>query len=56
MINNILDKVKKLPRTLSHNQRKEQPNEKIIRLVSTYGQNQLICQLAKTVTTVKTVV
>ena len=27
MINNILEKVKELPRTLTHNQRNEQPNE-----------------------------
>lgn len=50
MIVNILDKVKELPRTLTYNQQKEQPNDKTVRCISTHGQNQLLCQLTKTVT------
>ena len=50
MINNILEKVKELPRTLTHNQQTEQTNEKVVRLISTYGQNHLLHQLEKTIT------
>ena len=39
MIENILEKVKDLPRTLTHNKQDEQPNQKVVNSISTYGQN-----------------
>ena len=50
MIENILKKVKDLPRILTQNKQNEQPNQKEVKIISTYGQNQLLNQLEKVIT------
>ena len=49
MVTNIFEKVKKLPRTLGKNQVNPQSTDKIVKVISTYGRDDLLCDITKSV-------
>ena len=52
MINNIVDKVANLPRLLGQNKDTIQQNEKTVKVISTHGRDDILCNISKSVSKV----
>ena len=50
MITNIFKKVKNTPRILQHRQKDTPPEENIVKVISTFGRDNILCDVVKSVT------
>ena len=49
MITNIIEKVKNTPRSLEYKQPAELPAEKTVKVISTYGKDDILCDITKSI-------
>ena len=50
MITNIFEKVKNTPQVLQHQTKTQDQDERIVKVISTYGRDNILCDIVKSVT------